>query len=68
LGKADIEAILALMIMIEPEKNTIIQKFNEKEITIENALQTQALLELKKNYCDTQRCLECAIGTTLLKQ
>ncbi|WP_430409704.1 DUF2851 family protein [Kordia sp.] len=67
LGKSPIESILALLKTIEPEKNTIIQKFSEKEITIDNALQTQALLELKKNYCDQQKCLQCAIGNVLVQ-
>ncbi len=67
LGKPNIENILALLRTIAPEKNTIIQKFATKKMTIENALHTQALLELKKNYCDTHQCLECAIGNALLK-
>lgn len=68
LGKSPIESTLELLKVVEPEKNTIIQKFSEKEITIENAMQTQALLELKKNYCDQQKCLQCAIGNNLLMQ
>ncbi|WP_298425413.1 DUF2851 family protein [uncultured Kordia sp.] len=67
LGKSPIESILAFLKTVEPEKNTIIQKFAEKEIIIENALQTQALLELKKNYCDKQKCLECAVGNSLVQ-
>lgn len=66
LGKSPIESILELLKVVEPEKNTIIQKFSKKDIRIENALQTQALLELKKNYCDQQKCLDCAIGNNLL--
>jgi len=67
LGKPNIEHILTLLRTITPEKNTIIQKFATKEVTIENALQTQAFLELKKNYCDAHQCLQCAIGNALLK-
>ncbi|WP_298519271.1 DUF2851 family protein [uncultured Kordia sp.] len=66
LGKPNIESLLTLLRTITPENNSIIQKFNTKNITIENALHTQALLELKKNYCDKQQCLECAIGNKLL--
>jgi hypothetical protein len=68
MGKPNADAILELLRAITPEKNAIIQKFNTKEISIENALHTQALLELKKNYCDKQQCLECAIGNKLLKE
>jgi hypothetical protein len=67
-GTLTIDRILELLRAISPEKNNIIQKFNTKHISIENALHTQALLELKKNYCDKQQCLECAIGNKLLKE
>lgn len=66
IGKPDVESMLALLQTITPEKNAIIQKFKTKKITIENALHTQALLELKKNYCDKQQCLQCAIGNRLI--
>ncbi|MFK7747364.1 MAG: DUF2851 family protein [Kordia sp.] len=63
----NIESLLALLRTISPEKNTIIQKFKTQTITIENALQTQALLELKKSYCDKKKCLECAIGNRMMR-
>jgi Protein of unknown function (DUF2851) len=50
----------------EPEKNNIIRIFQQEGITVKNATDTQALLELKKNYCDKRRCLECEIGMKLL--
>ncbi|AXG70116.1 hypothetical protein KORDIASMS9_02345 [Kordia sp. SMS9] len=67
LGKPDVESLLSLLRAISPEKNAIIQKFNTKKIDIENALHTQALLQLKKSYCDQQKCLECAIGNRIVK-
>lgn len=67
LGKSPMDAILELMSEIATEKNTIIHKFSEKEIAIESALQSQGLLELKNNYCDQQKCLQCAIGNNLMK-
>jgi hypothetical protein len=33
----------------------------------ENAADSQALLQLKKYYCDKKRCLECSIGFAVLK-
>jgi hypothetical protein len=60
----------ALMILesVEAENNQIIRKFSEIGIQISNALQSQSLLFLKKEYCDKKRCLECRIGQILLKQ
>ncbi len=49
-----------------PENNNITRIFQKEGINIGNASDTQALLELKKNYCDKRRCLECEIGLRLL--
>ena len=32
----------------------------------DNALNSQALLHLKKNYCDLNKCLHCAVGSYLI--
>ena len=67
IGKQNIELLLQLIQQIKPEKNSIIDKFNSLKIKTENALQTQALLQLKNEYCSKQKCLQCSIGNTLLK-
>ena len=51
-----------------PEKNGIISKFKDLGILSKNAFDTQALLQLKNNYCAKKRCLQCAIGNNLLKR
>lgn len=61
------ESFLNLMKEIIPEKNSIISKFIEKGITVNSAYHTQALLQLKNMYCNKKRCLDCAIGTHLIK-
>lgn len=67
IGKNDFSAILSLVEHINPEKNTIISMFNNLTIKSENAFETQALLQLKSNYCNKQLCLKCEIGTFILK-
>ena len=49
------------------EDNTIIRHWRETGMVAENAGETQSLLQLKKEYCDKFRCLDCAIGHNLLK-
>jgi hypothetical protein len=51
----------------EQETNSVINGFNKLNISINNSFDTQALLELKNEYCDKRRCLECAIGNSILK-
>lgn len=58
---------LALLDEIGPESNSIIRRFAEFGIKPDSASQSQALLELKTNYCDQKKCLECRIGLELIK-
>ena len=67
-GVVDEEFFLVLLKKMKPEKNNIISKFSKIGVSSKNALDTQALLELKNNYCAPKRCLECAIGNTILKR
>ncbi|BAO55471.1 DUF2851 family protein [Nonlabens marinus] len=65
-GKENLEELLSLMRELKAEKNTITAGFN-KLIAIENALETQAVLQLKPNYCDQNVCLNCDIGIQLMR-
>ncbi|SNR14978.1 DUF2851 family protein [Tenacibaculum jejuense] len=56
-----------LLESIQPEKNTIIQKFESLKISSKNALESQALLQLKTNYCNHKKCLSCSFGNTILR-
>jgi hypothetical protein len=67
LGKDTSEKNIQYLEQIKPESNSVIKKFNHFGIHTKNAFQTQALLQLKNEYCDKNRCLECAIGIELLK-
>jgi len=61
------EKAIVFMENTRPEQNTIIKKWIETGIEVNNAAQTQALIELKKNYCNSFKCLQCSIGNQLLK-
>ncbi len=61
------EKALSFLSELPAEKNAIIEGWKLCGWTAENAGQTQAMLHLKKNYCDTRRCLHCAIGLKVLK-
>lgn len=57
---------LNLLENIAPEKNSITRGFAQYGIKADNALYSQALVHLKNNYCDKQKCLFCSIGTNVL--
>lgn len=66
-GKEISETLTDLLSNIPSEKNSIIEKFTTFGIKSKNAFQSQSLLELKNEYCNHKRCLQCAIGLELLK-
>ncbi len=56
------------LLQLPPEVNRVTAKWKAAGIDNSNALHSQALLELKKNYCDVRRCLSCAVGNKILKK
>jgi hypothetical protein len=50
-----------------PEQNTITKQWELNNVSNANALESQALIHLKNNYCINKRCLDCAVGVKLLK-
>jgi hypothetical protein len=48
------------------EQNSIIKSFRLMGAVCEHAFESQALLELKSQYCDRKRCLDCAVGNSLI--
>lgn len=52
---------------LPPESNSITNGFESLGIANSQALDSQALIELKTKYCDIKRCLSCSIGNTLLR-
>ena len=66
-GRDCTEQSIRLLSSMPPEKNAVLDKFLEFKIKAKSAYESQALLQLKKEYCERKRCLECAIGMELLK-
>lgn len=61
-----IQKALLWLEQIPHENNSIIRKFEQIGCDPKTAADTQALLELKTQYCDHRHCLDCAIGNHLL--
>lgn len=49
------------------ENNSILKEWKSLNIEHKNAFDSQSLLQLSKNYCQSFRCLECVVGNKLLK-
>ena len=49
------------------EQNSIVEGFVRLGIPNGTAFDSQALIELKNQYCDSRKCLDCALGNFILK-
>lgn len=49
------------------EGNSITKGFGKLGVENKNAFDSQALIELKNEYCNKKRCLECGVGNGVLK-
>ena len=67
-NQANEEALLSIVEAIPSEKNAIIEKFKGIGVISTSAFESQALLQLKNEYCEAKKCLQCAIGLQLLKK
>ena len=56
-----------LLESLPPENNAIIKQYVDADVTVKNAFTSQALLQLKKMYCNEKKCLNCGIGIKILK-
>ena len=66
-GKEVSEELISLLNQVAPEKNAIMDKFKSFSVAVSDAFESQALLELKNEYCNKFKCMECAIGISVLK-
>ncbi len=66
-GKEISEELIALLDEVAAEKNAIMDKFNSFGVPSNSAFDSQSLLQLKNEYCNKGKCLDCAIGMELLK-
>ena len=67
IGEEVSENLIQLLMQIQPEQNAIIDKFTSFGLKSKNAFESQSLLQLKNEYCNKGKCLECAVGVELLK-
>lgn len=52
---------------LKPENNQIVSKWFNLGYKVDSAFDSQALLQLKNEYCNHKKCLSCAIGSNMLR-
>ena len=53
---------LRLLEEITPERNSIVALFRRYGVSVNHAGDSQALIQLRREYCDKKKCLYCRIG------
>jgi hypothetical protein len=59
---------LSLLEELPAERNAVIDNWAALGVTAASACDSQALLQLKKEYCDNKKCLRCRIGHKVLQR
>ena len=59
---------ITLLEQLKPEDNNIVRLWQQCGLKAENAADTQALIQLKRQYCDRKDCLRCRFGYEALKK
>ncbi|CAM3683473.1 DUF2851 domain-containing protein [Mucilaginibacter galii] len=57
---------LELLESLPLEQNHVVNEFKELGVKAKSAFESQALLELRRSYCDLKKCLQCGIGNEIL--
>jgi hypothetical protein len=62
------ERAVSLLEHLPCEKNYIIRQWMACGLTVDSAADSQALIQLKREYCDRRECLRCRFGYEYLRQ
>lgn len=62
------ERAMELLQKLPAEENQVMQEWELLDMKPENAYDSQALLELFREFCQPRKCLQCTIGLSLLKR
>lgn len=60
------ESAVNLLLVLPPEHNAIVKAWQQLGFSPKDAAGSQALIHLRKEYCDRHECLRCRFGCRLL--
>ncbi len=59
---------LLLLESVKGEDNSIVRAWKAAGVAVDSAFDSQAVLQLQKEYCDKKKCLYCRIGHRILSR
>lgn len=60
------ERSVEMLQRVKPEQNSIISLFTDAGVECRDAFTSQALIQLRREYCQQRKCLYCRIGHRML--
>ena len=57
---------IELLEQLEPENNSVTRIFADTGIDISDAFRSQALIQLRREYCEKRKCIYCRFGHKML--
>lgn len=60
------ERAIRFLETIRPEQNSITKHFSKLRVPLNSAADSQAIIQLKREYCELHKCLFCRVGHRLL--
>lgn len=60
------ERAIHILENVKAERNSIVNEFKKYGVFPEHAFDSQAIIQLRKEYCDKRKCLYCRIGHSVL--
>lgn len=51
---------------LAPERNSVVTAFTNSGIRVRNAFDSQAVLQLRREYCEKHKCIYCRLGHRIL--
>jgi hypothetical protein len=62
------ERAICFLENVNPEENVITSEWKSAGIVAESAFYSQALIQLRNEYCKRRKCLDCRIGNKIISQ
>ena len=66
--RKSVKELFSFLKNINPEENIIISEWKDAGINAESAFYSQALIQLRNEYCKKRKCLDCRIGNKIIRQ
>jgi hypothetical protein len=63
-----IDRALSFLENTAPEENLILSEWKEAGVKAESAFYSQALIQLRNEYCKRRKCLDCRIGNKIISE